>query len=88
MEDTEIKCVSQLAVLTLNVSYPKLTANSSWKTYRAAGIGSLNPGQVLHVGVEHIHLLNQAGQGSLSSLTDLLIDLLGLEKRRVMKRTG
>lgn len=70
------------------MNYPKFTANSSWKTYGAAGIGSLNPGEVLHVGVEHIHLLNQAGQSSLSSLTDLLIDLLGLEKRRVMKRTG
>lgn len=49
-------------------------------TYRAASIGSLDFGQVLHVGVEYVHLLNQAGQGSLGSLTDLLVDLLGLDK--------
>lgn len=58
------------------------------ETYGAAGVGSINPGQVLHVGVEHVHLLHQAGQGGLSSLTNLLIDLLGLEKRREMERIG
>lgn len=56
------------------------------ESYCAAGVGSLNLGQVLHVAVKHIHLLNQAAQGSLSSLTNLLIDIFGLEKRRVMER--
>lgn len=51
------------------------------ETYGAAGIGSLNPGQVLHVRVEDVHLLHQAGQGGFSSLTDLLVDLLGLEEK-------
>lgn len=48
------------------------------ETYGTAGVGSLDLGQALHVGVEHVHLLNQAAQGGLSGLTDLLIDLLGL----------
>ena len=50
-------------------------------TYGAAGVGPLDKGQVLDVGVEHVHLLNQAAQGSLSGLTDLLKDLLRLENR-------
>lgn len=78
---TLIKHITQQHII-LNVWQQKQ------ETYSAAGVGSLNPGQVLHVGVEHIHLLNQAGQGGLSSLTNLLVDLLALEKRRAMERIG
>ena len=58
------------------------------KTYSTASIGSLDLGQVLHVAVEDVHLLNQAAQGSLSGLTNLLIDLLGLERRKVTEKVG
>ena len=50
-------------------------------TYGAAGVGPLDLGQVLDVGVEDVHLLNQAAQGGLSGLTNLLKDLLRLENR-------
>ena len=51
-------------------------------SYSTAGVSSLDLGQAGDVGVEHVHLLHQAGQGGLSSLTHLLIDLLGLRTRR------
>lgn len=47
-------------------------------THAAAGIGSLHTGQVANTGLEHVHFLHQAAQGSFSGLTNLLIDLLRL----------
>lgn len=47
-------------------------------TYSVAGIGTLHLGEVAYIGVKDVHLLNQAGQGSLGGLTHLLIYTFGL----------
>lgn len=70
------------------MKYLQCVVNERGESYVAAGVGSLNSGEVLHIGVEHVHLLNQAGQGCLSSLTNLLIGLLGLEKQKEMETFG
>lgn len=48
------------------------------RTYRTAGIGPLHLGKAAHFGVEHVHLLHQAAQGSFGGLADLLVNALGL----------
>ena len=65
----------------------KMIMMKEMMTYGAAGVGALDQGQVLDVGVEDVHLLNQAAQGGLSGLTDLLKDLLRLENREEITTT-
>lgn len=44
--------------LNVHGSDPQGVLRMCEKTYGAAGVGSLNPGQVLHVRVEDVHLLH------------------------------
>lgn len=54
-------------------------------THRVAGVGSVDLGQAVDVGVKDVHLLHQTGQCRLCGFTDLLVHTLHLKHQRFMK---
>lgn len=54
-------------------------------THTVAGVGSVNLGQVVNLGVENVHLLHQTSERRLCGFADFLVHTLRLNARQTFK---